>query len=122
MHRITALLVGLAALTAVATVAAAEDGCGRGWYFNGRHCAPDVEPGYDYPPPLPPIYYPAPPPTYYLPLPDDDYDPPATGGLPLQFGLEEARYLPPSPGFRTWNNCPPGFTVQDGLCKPYTGR
>jgi TIR domain len=21
-----------------------------------------------------------------------------------------------------WNNCPPNFTVQDGLCKPYTGR
>jgi hypothetical protein len=24
-------------------------------------------------------------------------------------------------GYRTWNGCPPGFTVQDGVCKPYRG-
>jgi hypothetical protein len=24
--------------------------------------------------------------------------------------------------FRTWNGCQPGWTVQDGLCKPYRGR
>jgi hypothetical protein len=35
---------------------------------------------------------------------------------------DEARYSPPNPAFKTWNNCPPNFTVQDGLCKPYTGR
>jgi hypothetical protein len=23
--------------------------------------------------------------------------------------------------YRTWNGCPPGFTVQDGVCKPYRG-
>lgn len=23
---------------------------------------------------------------------------------------------------RTWNGCRPNFTVQDGVCKPYTGR
>ena len=23
---------------------------------------------------------------------------------------------------RTWNGCPYGYTVQDGVCKPYTGR
>ena len=23
--------------------------------------------------------------------------------------------------FRTWNGCQPGFTVQDGRCKPYRG-
>jgi hypothetical protein len=23
--------------------------------------------------------------------------------------------------FRTWNGCQPGWTVQDGLCKPYRG-
>ena len=22
----------------------------------------------------------------------------------------------------TWNGCPHGYTVQDGVCKPYTGR
>ena len=24
--------------------------------------------------------------------------------------------------YRTWNGCPPHYTVQDGVCKPYTGR
>lgn len=23
---------------------------------------------------------------------------------------------------RTWNGCRPNYTVQDGVCKPYTGR
>jgi hypothetical protein len=57
MTRITALLVGIAALTVIATVAEAEDGCGRGWYYNGRRCVPMDAPGYgpqyrrDYGPP-----------------------------------------------------------------------
>jgi hypothetical protein len=34
----------------------------------------------------------------------------------------QTKYSPPSPAFTTWNNCPPNFTVQDGLCKPYRGR
>ena len=29
-------------------------------------------------------------------------------------------YYPPG-GFRTWNGCQQGWTVQDGLCKPYRG-
>jgi hypothetical protein len=28
----------------------------------------------------------------------------------------------PDPTFKTINNCPPNYTVQDGLCKPYSGR
>jgi hypothetical protein len=24
-------------------------------------------------------------------------------------------------GWRTWNGCPPHYTVQDGVCKPYRG-
>jgi hypothetical protein len=24
-------------------------------------------------------------------------------------------------GYRTWNGCPPNFTVQDGACRPYRG-
>ena len=24
-------------------------------------------------------------------------------------------------GWDTWNGCPPGYTVQDGICKPYLG-
>src|SRR5260221_771332 len=30
--------------------------------------------------------------------------------------------LPPNPAYKTWNNCPPNFAVQNGLCKPYSGR
>ena len=125
MRRITALLVGAAVLTAISTVANAKDGCGRGWYHNGRQCVPNDEPGYDYPPPPdyyapPPAYYPPPPPAYYLP--PADYEPPADRGLQLRLDPDEARYSPPNPAFKTWNNCPPNFTVQDGVCKPYTGR
>jgi hypothetical protein len=28
----------------------------------------------------------------------------------------------PTRRYRTWNGCPNGYTVQDGVCKPYTGR
>lgn len=24
-------------------------------------------------------------------------------------------------GYATWNGCPPNFTIQDGVCKPYRG-
>jgi hypothetical protein len=124
MRRITALLVGVAALTAIWTIAEAEDGCGPGRYYDGRQCVPDSEPG-DYDPPPPP-FYPPPPPAYYPPPPppppDYDYVPPMQRGLQLRFDSDEARYSPPNPAFKTWNNCPPNFTVQDGLCKPYRGR
>jgi hypothetical protein len=36
MTRSTALFVGIVALAIVSTVAEAADGCGRGWYYNGR--------------------------------------------------------------------------------------
>jgi hypothetical protein len=81
MGRISALLLAIAALSVISTVAEAADGCGRGWYYNGRRCVPMDEPGYGY------------------------------RGEP-----------PPVSSFKTWNNCPPNFTVQDGLCKPYRGR
>jgi hypothetical protein len=40
-----------------------------------------------------------------------------------------AQYYPPPPGYgygygyhhRTWNGCPPGWTVQGGNCAPYKG-
>jgi hypothetical protein len=113
MSRITALFVGIAALTIVSTVAEAADGCGRGWYYNGRRCVPQDEPGYGYRRDYGPPQY------------RGDYGPVDRGpGLRLDLGgrRDEARYSPPNPAFKTWNNCPPNFTVQDGLCKPYRGR
>jgi hypothetical protein len=33
-----------------------------------------------------------------------------------------AQYYYPPPGYgRTWNGCPPGYTVQGGVCQPYQG-
>lgn len=44
-------------------------------------------------------------------------------------GYYGPRYAPPPPvyreryrgSYRTYNGCPRGFTVQDGVCKPYRG-
>jgi hypothetical protein len=44
MRRITALPVGVAALTVVATIVQGADGCGRGCYYNGLRCVPQDEP------------------------------------------------------------------------------
>jgi hypothetical protein len=95
MNRSTVLLVGIAALTListsfVSTVAEARDGCGRGWYYNGRGCVPEDGPGYrgDYGPPA----------RYY--------EPPVAGPPQLWLGLggrDEPRYSPPNPAFKTWN-------------------
>jgi hypothetical protein len=32
-----------------------------------------------------------------------------------------APYRGPVGGWRTWNGCPRGYTVQGGLCQPYRG-
>jgi hypothetical protein len=108
MSRITALFVGIAALAVISTVAEAADGCGRGWYYNGRRCVPQDEPG------------------YYRPGPGYRRDYYEDRGPQLRLDLggrrDETRYSPPNPSFKTPNNCPPNYTVQDGLCKPYRGR
>ena len=44
------LLIGIAALVVISTVAEAADGCGRGMYYNGRRCVPQDGPGYGPPP------------------------------------------------------------------------
>lgn len=101
----------------VSTVAEAADGCGRGMFYNGRRCVPQDGPGY------------GPPPNqrgYGEPRYERGYGPPVERGPQLRLDLggrrDEGRYSPPNPAFKTFNNCPPNFTVQDGLCKPYTGR
>ena len=115
MGRLAALLIGIAALAVISTVAEAEDdGCGRGGYFDGRGCVPL---------PPPPDRYQPPQPDYYQPPPAGYYERPVERRPQFGFDLDDdARYSPPNPAFKTWNNCPPKFTVQDGLCKPYTGR
>ena len=39
------LLVAVAGLAFISTVAEAADGCGRGMYYNGRRCVPQA--GYE---------------------------------------------------------------------------
>ena len=46
MNRVSALLVGIAALAAIPTIADAAQGCGRGMYYNGRRCVPQDDIGY----------------------------------------------------------------------------
>jgi hypothetical protein len=58
---------------------------------------------YPYPPPPPP----PPPPGYYG---GGYYGPPPPPPPPYGY------YRP-----QRWNGCPRGFTVQDGVCKPYRG-
>jgi hypothetical protein len=115
MNRSTGLFIGIAALALIWTAAEAADGCGRGMYYNGRRCVPQDGPGYgspyqrDYGPPY-----------------GRGYGPPEDRGPQFRLDLggrrDERRYSPPNPAFKTFNNCPPNYTVQDGLCKPYTGR
>jgi hypothetical protein len=55
MKPVTGLFAALSALSVISTVVEAADGCGRGWYFNGRRCVPqEGPPGYGPPPPGPP--------------------------------------------------------------------
>ena len=42
----TQLLIGIAVLAFISTVAEAADGCGRGMYYNGRRCVPQDHVGY----------------------------------------------------------------------------
>lgn len=113
------LLVGIAAL-ALSTAAEARDGCGRGYYFDGYACRPER-----YYRPPPPGYYPPPPPRYYDEPPRRYYGPPPDEGSSFQFNFgsrEERRYAPPVRGRDGRLICAQrGYTIQDGLCKPYRG-
>ena len=89
-------------------------------------------PGYGPPPPgygPPPPGYGPPPPGYGPPPPrygyGPGYGPPPPGYCPPRpyyrsYGGEGRGYYRPG-RFRTWNGCQAGWTVQDGLCKPYRG-
>jgi hypothetical protein len=94
MNRGIGLLIGITALGVIATAADAADGCGPGRYYNGYRC---VSQGYG---------------------PPQDRGP----GLLFDFGGRNDQRYQPSRRYNTWNGCPPRYTIQDGVCKPYTGR
>jgi hypothetical protein len=76
---------------------------------------------YPYPPPPPPPDYGG----YYGRPAPYGYPPPTWNGCPpgytIQGGVCQPYRGPVGGGYRTWNGCPRGFTVQDGVCKPYRG-
>lgn len=116
--RLTAiLLISLAALAASASISRAEDGCGDGWYWNGYNCAPmhryerwhrDEHRDDDW---RRREWWRQ----HHRYRDGDEYD------HGPQFYGNGSGYQPPSARWHTWNGCPPNFTVQDGLCKPYQG-
>jgi len=96
----------IAAIALTAVVAATGAASAQTFYFG---VGPDP---YRVPPPY---YAPSP---YYAPAP---YGPPPGayyGGRPGY--PREAMYYRPG-RYKTWNGCQAGWTVQDGLCKPYRG-
>ena len=100
-----ALLLVTAATVVTLSAAEARDGCGRGWFYNGRACVQmdDDEPQY------------APRPRQYG---DYGYD------GPRYYRPEPRYYGPPRPvvGRNGAISCMnPGYTWQDGACKPYRG-
>ena len=105
MKRVLALLLGMAALTVPTTYADARDGCGRGWFHNGFACVQQEGPRYG--------------------GGSGFYDD-GPRYAPRQYYRQEPQYYgPPRPtmgrnGAISCNN--PGYTFQDGACKPYTGR
>lgn len=69
---IRCLIAGLMAgfFIAAALPARADDGCGRGWFYNGYRCAPYEAPRYRrYRRPSPPVVVEQPPPAVVVPLP-----------------------------------------------------
>lgn len=65
---------------------------------------------------------------YYPPPPPPGY---GYGGYPtwngcppnwtIQGGVCKPYQGPVGGGWRTWNGCPPRYTIQGGICKPYRG-
>jgi len=89
------------AILALGTIGALSVGSTSSVWAQFPPQPPPVYPGS--PPPPPPYGYPPPPPAGYYPPPP------------------RYSYYPPSPRWRTWNGCPPHYTVQGGLCRPYRG-
>jgi hypothetical protein len=102
MRAVLIAATGLVALAASSPAAQAADGCGRGFYYNGYRCAPmygqryrDYDEGARF---------------YYRERPVYRYD--RDRGHPYGYRYN---YGDPRCGR-------PNYTIQDGVCKPYTGR
>lgn len=112
MRTVVWVLVGLAALAAGFDSAKADDGCGRGRYYNGYRCAPiDSQEYYG-----PPGYSGRPPAEYYPP----GAGPRARGRGDYGAQSDYNKDCYTVNGRRIC--CPKQWTVQDGVCKPYKGR
>jgi hypothetical protein len=110
MYRAMGLLFGIAAVSLFSLPAEARDGCGSGWYFDGRGCVPSDGPTYS--PYAPPMY--APPRGYYR---GDEYAPRRN-----YRGYNDGA-IRPSVGRNGVVSCGnPNYTFQDGACRPYRGR
>ncbi len=77
---------------------------------------------YPPPPPPPPEEDYGPPPGYYQRPPPGYYDRPCPPGFTVQDGACKPYRGPAGGNWRTWNGCPPGYTVQGGECRAYRGR
>ena len=124
------VLLTAAALIGAADAASAQtfyfgfstDPYGPGPYGPGAYGPGSYGPGAYGPGPYGPGPYYAPPPAR-----PPYYGPPAYGGPRYYPGGSGAYRTDAQPGyyrpgrFRTWNGCQRGWTVQDGLCKPYRG-
>ncbi len=93
--------LGLAALAVTPSVSQAADGCGPGWYNNGYRCVPMRGPRYR--------DYDEGPRFYYRERYRGGY-----GDWSHPYGYNY-NYGDPRCGR-------PNYTIQDGVCKPYTGR
>lgn len=102
-------MLGLAALATMPAPSQAADGCGRGWYHNGYRCVPMRGPGYGYDQGPRYGYYDEGPRVYYRERHRPRY---ADPGHPYGYNFN---YGDPRCGR-------PNYTIQDGVCKPYTGR
>jgi hypothetical protein len=101
MKSVLIAALGLAVLAGSSTVSQAADGCGPGWYDNGYRCVPMRGPRYRHYDEGPRVYYREP----YR----DRY-----GDRAHPYGYNH-NYGDPRCGR-------PNYTIQDGVCKPYTGR
>jgi hypothetical protein len=106
----------IAAIALTALIASAGAASAQTFYFGvgpDPYYAP--RPYYGPSPYGPSPYGPSP---YYAPSPYYGPPPAAYYGGP-RYSREAMFYRPGR--YRTWNGCQPGWTIQDGMCKPYRG-